>query len=89
MDARVTKLQNFSDQFKAAVALEALRGGKTVQEIAAKWVGGTSASVKQAFETARRAIIRCGARGFQLPSVKYDQWKDIEMIFNSVRIRIE
>ena len=38
MDARVTKRQNFSDQFKAAVALEALRGDKTVQEIAAKWV---------------------------------------------------
>ena len=32
----MTKLRNFSDQFKAAVALEALRGDKTVQEIAAK-----------------------------------------------------
>ena len=51
--------------------------------------GGTAASVKQAFETARRAIIRCGARGFQLPSDKYDQWKDIEMIFNPVKMRIE
>ena len=38
MDARVTKRQNFSDQFKFAVALEALRGDKAVQEIAAKWV---------------------------------------------------
>ena len=36
MDARMTKRRNFSDQFKAAVALEALRGDKTVQEIAAK-----------------------------------------------------
>ena len=36
MDTRITKRQNFSDQFKAAVALEALRGDKTVQEIAAK-----------------------------------------------------
>ena len=33
----MTKRRNFSDQFKAAVALEALRGDKTVQEIAAKW----------------------------------------------------
>ena len=32
----MTKQRNFSDQFKAAVALEALRGDKTVQEIAAK-----------------------------------------------------
>jgi transposase len=36
MDARMKKRQSFSDTFKAAVALEALRGDKTVQEIAAK-----------------------------------------------------
>ena len=32
----MTKRRNFSDTFKATVALEALRGDKTVQEIAAK-----------------------------------------------------
>ena len=32
----MTKRRNFSDKFKAAVALEALQGDKTVQEIAAK-----------------------------------------------------
>lgn len=32
----MAKRRNFSDQFKAAVALEAQRGDKTVQEIAAK-----------------------------------------------------
>ena len=32
----MTKRRNFSDKFKATVALEALRGDKTVQEIAAK-----------------------------------------------------
>ena len=36
MDTEMTKRRNFSDKFKAAVALEALRGDKTVQEIAAK-----------------------------------------------------
>ena len=36
MDTRITKRWNFSDKFKAAVALEALRGDKRVQEIAAK-----------------------------------------------------
>ena len=36
MNTRMTKRRNFSDQFKAAVALEALRGDRTVQEIAAK-----------------------------------------------------
>ena len=36
MDTRMTKRRNFSDKFKATVALEALRGEKTVQEIASK-----------------------------------------------------
>jgi transposase InsO family protein len=35
MDARMTKRRYFSDKFKAALALEVLRGDKTVQEIAA------------------------------------------------------
>ena len=36
MDAGMTKRRNFADKFTAAVALEALRGDKTVQEIAAE-----------------------------------------------------
>ena len=44
--------------------------------------GGTEAGAQQAFEAARRAIIRCGARGFPLPVEKYSQWRDIEMTFN-------
>jgi len=36
MDTRMAKRRKFSDQFKAAVALEGLRGDKMVQEIAAK-----------------------------------------------------
>ena len=32
----MTKRRNFSDKFRAAVAFEALRGDKTVQEIAVK-----------------------------------------------------
>jgi transposase len=36
MDTKMTKRRNFSDKFKATVALEALRGDKTVQEIASK-----------------------------------------------------
>jgi hypothetical protein len=32
----MTKRRSFSDKSKATVALEALRGGKTAQEIAAK-----------------------------------------------------
>ncbi|MQQ09390.1 energy transducer TonB [Epibacterium sp. SM1979] len=49
--------------------------------------GGSAAAAQQAFQTARRAIIRCGARGFDLPPEKYAQWRDIEMTFNPERMR--
>jgi hypothetical protein len=51
--------------------------------------GGTEASARQAYEAARRAIIRCGATGFQLPPDKYEQWRNIEMEFNPERMRIK
>lgn len=44
--------------------------------------GGSDAAARQAFEAARRAIIRCGARGFPLPVEKFAEWRDIEMTFN-------
>ena len=45
-------------------------------------VGGDAATQRAAFDAARRAILRCGARGFPLPAEKYGQWRDIEMTFN-------
>jgi len=36
MDTKMTMRRRFSDKFKATVALEALRGDRTVQQIAAK-----------------------------------------------------
>jgi transposase len=36
MDTKMTTRRRFSDKFKATVALEALRGDRTVQQIAAK-----------------------------------------------------
>ena len=51
--------------------------------------GGSDTAVRQAFEAARRAIIRCGARGFPLPAEKYDQWRNMELVFdpNGMRMR--
>jgi hypothetical protein len=51
--------------------------------------GGTGGSVNQAFQAARRAIIRCGARGFPLPVEKFEQWREIEMTFNPEKMRIK
>ncbi len=51
--------------------------------------GGSQAAAGQAFEAARRAIIRCGSRGYQLPLDKFGQWQNIEMTFNPERMRIK
>lgn len=50
--------------------------------------GGSEAATRQAFEAARRAIIRCGTRGYDLPEDKFEQWRDVEMTFNPERMRI-
>ena len=44
--------------------------------------GGSQLAAQQAFEAARRAIIRCGSKGFPLPVEKYAEWREIEMTFN-------
>jgi hypothetical protein len=51
--------------------------------------GGSASAAKQAFEAARRAIIRCAKGGYDLPSDKYGQWKDIEMTFNPEGMRLK
>ncbi len=51
--------------------------------------GGSAGSASQAYEAARRAILRCGAKGYDLPADKYAQWQDIEITFNPERMRIK
>ena len=50
--------------------------------------GGTDASTQQAYEAGRRAILRCARDGYPLPADKYDQWKDIEIVFNPAKMRM-
>jgi len=45
--------------------------------------GGSEAAANQAFQVARRAILRSGAEGFKLPADKYDTWKELELVFDS------
>jgi hypothetical protein len=54
----------------------------------AEFKGGSDAAARQAFEAARRAIIRCGAKGFPLPPEKYDQWRELELVFNPDGMRM-
>lgn len=45
----------------------------------------TRSTVLEAYRVAKRAIIRCGAKGYKLPLEKFDQWKNIEVTFNPER----
>jgi hypothetical protein len=49
--------------------------------------GGSADAANQAFQAARRAIIRCGTNGYDLPDEKYDHWKRIEITFNPDNMR--
>jgi len=73
------------------VAVSLSRDGRpkpgTIRMLSAS--GGTPASARQAFEAARRAILRCGAGGYDLPIGKYDHWRDIEITFNPEKMRIK
>ncbi len=60
--------------------------GDSVRLISAS--GGNDAAVSRAYEAARRAILRCGARGYNLPPEKYDHWKEIEITFDPTRMGI-
>jgi hypothetical protein len=50
--------------------------------------GGTPGAVEAAFQSARRAITRCGREGFQLPEDKFEQWRVVEMTFDPSGMRL-
>jgi hypothetical protein len=53
---------------------------ETIRQVSAS--GGSDADARRVFDSARRAIIRCGAKGFSLPADKFSQWQTIEMTFD-------
>lgn len=50
--------------------------------------GGDETAAQQAFEAGRRAIVRCARGGYPLPAEKYDQWREIEIVFNPENMRM-
>ena len=50
--------------------------------------GGSEGAVSQAFEAARRAIIRCASDGYGLPPESYEAWRDVEITFNPEGMRL-
>ena len=42
-----------------------------------------AAAAQEAFEAARRAVLRCGASGLPLPPDHYDHWRHMELTFTA------
>lgn len=42
-----------------------------------------AAIAQEAFEAARRAVLRCGASGLPLPPDHYDHWRHMELTFTA------
>ena len=70
---------------KVVVAFDMQRNGMPVTDSIrlVDFVDGSEADAGRAFEAARRAIIRCGTKGFQLPAEKYDQWREMTATFDA------
>ncbi|MDV7145186.1 energy transducer TonB [Tropicimonas sp. TH_r6] len=69
------------------VLVEMQEDGRPVTIHLLDFEGGTEAAARQAFEAARRAILRCGARGYDLPRDKYERWREMELVFNPEKMR--
>lgn len=72
-------------QVTVIVGMDMARDGTPGSLRLISFEGGSSAAAQQAFETARRAVLRC--QPYALPTEKYDQWKQIEMTFNPDEMR--
>ena len=42
-----------------------------------------AAAAQEAFEAARRAVLRCGASGLPLPPDQHEQWRHMELTFTA------
>ena len=79
-----------SARVEVTVSFELSRDGKVsgpVRKVAA--AGGSNAAIEAAFQAARRAILRCGAAGYDLPADKYEHWKEVEITFDPSGMRFQ
>ena len=53
-----------------------------------EYSGGSEAAAQQAYEAARRAILRCGTNGYDLPAESYGRWRLVELVFNPQGMRM-
>lgn len=53
-----------------------------------EFTGGSETAARQAFEAARRAILRCARDGYDLPEESYGRWAQVELVFNPEGMRL-
>ena len=51
--------------------------------------GGEAGAVETAYQSARRAILRCQKGGYKMPIDKYDHWREVEITFNPEKMRLK
>ncbi len=71
------------------VGISMTRDGKPESLRLLGFSGGSEAAANIAFDTARRAILRCGTEGYELPVDRYEQWREIEITFNPEKMRLK
>ncbi len=70
-----------ADDLAVVIAIELSRDGKLKSNPKLIEPAGTpTGTIRQAFEAGRRALIRCAP--YDLPVEKYEQWRQIEVVFN-------
>jgi len=77
------------DGFLRAPSRVPSKKGVTLMLRSLTWALALAGAAIAAAPVAARAIIRCGATGYDLPAEKFDQWDEIEMIFNPTNMRIK
>ena len=72
------------------VEMELTRDGKPVANGIKMlgFEGGDETSAERAFETALRAILKCGTQGFELPKNQFETWRRVELTFNPDKMRV-
>ena len=79
----VAALDNVEDYIWTFVSFDLDRDGKVIgNEVT--WQesrGGSADEAAAMFETIRRAVLRCGQAGFDLPADHYDEWREVNITF--------
>ena len=71
------------------VGVSMTRDGRPGNPRLVRFSGGSEAAARIAFDAARRAILRCGLEGYDLPEDRYEQWREIEITFNPEEMRLK